>query len=157
IYSLGVMAYEMLTGKLPFKAETAWEWATQHMTQQPIPIETMAEGMRAPEGMRAAIRRALAKSPDERFQTVREVSAAFATAAAAASGRGGTAPLVAGAPARAKTEVGAPLDVAQAFGGPPAAPMGMQGPQPSYPGPIAAPGPMPAQGYTPVGGNVAFT
>src|SRR5579871_6362703 len=39
IYSLAVMGYEMLTGKLPFKADTAWEWATQHMTQNPIPIE----------------------------------------------------------------------------------------------------------------------
>ena len=58
------MAYEMLTGKLPFQANTAWEWATQHMTQPPIPIETMArEGMRAPAAMRGAIGSALAKSP----------------------------------------------------------------------------------------------
>src|SRR5579864_2887467 len=33
IYSLGVMAYEMVTSRLPFQANTAWEWATQHMTQ----------------------------------------------------------------------------------------------------------------------------
>src|SRR5579883_942388 len=100
IYSLGVMAYEMLTGKLPFKAETAWEWATQHMTQQPIPIESMAEGMRAPEPMRRAITRALAKSPDDRFQTVREFGEAFsgAVASSALGGgavRGGTSPLAA--------------------------------------------------------------
>ena len=42
IYSLGVMAYEMLTGRLPFDADTPWEWATQHMTAQPFPFETIA-------------------------------------------------------------------------------------------------------------------
>ena len=42
IYSLGVMAYEMLTGRLPFDADTPWEWATQHMTAQPLPFETIA-------------------------------------------------------------------------------------------------------------------
>src|ERR1700733_9221850 len=54
IYSLGVMTYEMLSGKLPFQADTAWEWATQHMTQPPIPMESLAEGLRAPEAMRGA-------------------------------------------------------------------------------------------------------
>src|SRR5439155_4743649 len=39
VYSLGVMAYEMLTSKLPFTANTAWEWATQHMTVPPIAME----------------------------------------------------------------------------------------------------------------------
>ena len=46
IYSLGVMAYEMLTGRLPFDADTPWEWATQHMTAQPFPFETMRVGRR---------------------------------------------------------------------------------------------------------------
>jgi serine/threonine-protein kinase len=146
IYSLGVMAYEMLSGRLPFRANTAFEWASQHMTQPPIPLESMAEGMRAPEGMRSAIRRALAKAPNERFQTMHEFGNAFASAIAAPG-----APSPGG---RARTEVGAPLDVGAAFGagagGAPAAPSGAQAPQ-GY-----APPAFGAQGYTPVGGNVAF-
>jgi serine/threonine protein kinase len=77
IYSLGVMAYEMLTGRLPFNAETVWEWATQHMTQAPIAIESLPEGTRVPAAMRTAVARALAKSPEDRFQTVRSLADAF--------------------------------------------------------------------------------
>ncbi len=142
IYSLAVMAYEMLSGKLPFKADTAWEWATQHMTQPPIPIESLPEASRATEAMRAALRKALAKSPDERFQTVREFIDAFSFTGPGVAP--GVAPAIASGPARQKTEVGTPLDVGAAFGAQaPMAPMG------------AMPG-APAQGYTPVGGNVAF-
>jgi serine/threonine-protein kinase len=141
IYSLAVMAYEMLSGKLPFKADTAWEWATQHMTQQPVPIESLPEGSRATEAMRASLRKALAKAPEARFQTVREFIDAFSGAVPISTAN--EAPTV-GAPARAKTEVGTPLDVGAAFGAPAAmAPAG------------AMPG-APVHGYTPVGGNVAF-
>ena len=138
IYSLGVMAYEMLTGKLPFKANTAFEWANQHMTQSPIPIESMAEGMRAPAGLRAAIQRALAKSPNDRFQTMAELAAAFA-------GKGVPAAVVlactsSSSGGRAKTEMGTPLDVAAAFGA-------------GAPTPGASPAVPP---YTPAGGNVSY-
>jgi serine/threonine-protein kinase len=152
IYSLAVMAYEMLTGRLPFRANTAWEWATQHMTQQPIPIETMAEGMRAPEPMRLAIRKGLAKAPDERFQSVKEFGDAFLAQGPASAGAVMGA---ASAPPRQRTEVGAPLDVGAAFGSSP----GLNAPgivTPAPMGGVAAAGGPPAQGYTPVGGNVAF-
>jgi tRNA A-37 threonylcarbamoyl transferase component Bud32 len=152
IYSLAVMAYEMLTGKLPFHANTAWEWATQHMTQQPIPMESLAEGMRAPEPMRAANRRARAKSPDDRFQTVKEFIEAFAGHARVPA-LAGAAPAAGGSPPRAKTEVGAPLDVAAAFG-PAPAPLGVAPGAPAAAPPMGGPG---AQSYTPAGGNVAFT
>jgi tRNA A-37 threonylcarbamoyl transferase component Bud32 len=135
IYSLGIVAYEMLTGKLPFKADTAWEWATQHMTQPPIPIESLAEGGRVPLAMRNAIARALAKAPADRFQTAQAFIAAFG--GKADTGPHAASPALAGG-LRQKTEIGTPLDVAAAFGG-------------SSPGT-----PVPHQGYTPAAGNLAY-
>jgi eukaryotic-like serine/threonine-protein kinase len=72
IYSLAVMSYEMLTGKLPFEADTPWQWATQHMTAQPIPFEVSAPAKNIPEGMRRAILKGLSKDRDHREASARE-------------------------------------------------------------------------------------
>jgi len=72
IYSLGVMSYEMLTGRLPFDADTPWAWATQHMTAQPFPFETVPLGSAVPPKMKAAVMRALSKDKAQRQQVVRE-------------------------------------------------------------------------------------
>src|SRR6188768_4139839 len=72
IYSLGVMTYEMLAGRLPFDADTPWQWATQHMSVQPIPFEVSAPAKNIPEGMRKAILRALSKNREDREPTARE-------------------------------------------------------------------------------------
>lgn len=77
IYALGIMTYEMLVGKYPFEANTAWEWASKHMTEPPRPIETQPLGPGVPERMRNAITRALAKNKDERFSTVKAFFEAF--------------------------------------------------------------------------------
>ncbi|MBK6461070.1 MAG: protein kinase [Myxococcales bacterium] len=98
IYALGVMAYEMLTGELPFSANTAWEWATQHMRMAPKPIE----GEVVPRPMRKAIERALSKAPDARFPTVAAFIEAFA--------------------AERTTDPGAPLALASVLPVAPAAP-----------------------------------
>jgi tRNA A-37 threonylcarbamoyl transferase component Bud32 len=132
IYALGVMTYEMLVGKYPFEANTAWEWASKHMTEAPRPIETQALGAHVPERMRHAITRALAKSKDERFSTVKEFYEAFSgtglpnqtavmSQAAHAASHAAADPHGAGAPGggRAKTEMGAPV----MDGGPPAGAM----------------------------------
>src|SRR3954467_13359909 len=72
IYSLGVMTYEMLTGRLPFDADTPWAWATAHMTAQPFPFEMVPMSGPVPPKMKAAVMRALSKDKTQRQQTVRD-------------------------------------------------------------------------------------
>jgi serine/threonine-protein kinase len=72
IYSLGVMSYEMLTGKLPFEADTPWQWATQHMTAQPTPFEVSAPAKSIPHGMRDAIMKSLNKDREKRQASARD-------------------------------------------------------------------------------------
>jgi serine/threonine-protein kinase len=72
IYSLGVMTYEMLTGRLPFDADTPWAWATQHMTAQPFPFETVPIAGSVPPKMKAAVMRALSKDKTQRQQSCKE-------------------------------------------------------------------------------------
>ena len=77
IYSLAVMAYEMLTGVLPFDAKTAFEWATLHMTAAPKAIEATPNGAALPESMRGAIMRSLAKNKEQRFASITDFLARF--------------------------------------------------------------------------------
>ena len=72
IYSLAVVTYEMLTGRLPFEADTPWAWATQHLTAQPFPFEVTAVGANVPPKMRAAILRGLEKDRNKRQTSVKQ-------------------------------------------------------------------------------------
>ena len=68
IYALGVMTYEMLVGKYPFEANTAWEWASKHMTEAPRPIETQALGQHVPSN---DARRHQARAREEQGRSLR--------------------------------------------------------------------------------------
>jgi tRNA A-37 threonylcarbamoyl transferase component Bud32 len=131
IYALGVMAYEMLTGRLPWQANTAWEWASKHMTEAPTPLDQQPLGPHVPPNQRAAIERALAKNKDERFGSVKEFYEAFSAKGHVAA----AAP--AAAMGRAKTEIGAPMPMMAPT--PPGA-MPTPAPFPSVPGYGPAPG-----------------
>jgi eukaryotic-like serine/threonine-protein kinase len=66
VYSLGIMAYEMLTGQLPFQADTAWQWATHHMTSPPRSFDETPAGGRIPDALRRTVLKALSKEPGDR-------------------------------------------------------------------------------------------
>src|SRR5687768_16455282 len=72
IYSLGVVVYEMLTGRLPYEADTPWQWMTQHMSAQPFPFEASAMGANVPPKMKQAVMRALSKEPAQRPSSARD-------------------------------------------------------------------------------------
>jgi tRNA A-37 threonylcarbamoyl transferase component Bud32 len=72
IYSLAILTYEMLTGQLPFDADTPWQWMTQHMSAQPAPFESLQKAANVPPKMRNAVLRALAKDAGHRPQSARE-------------------------------------------------------------------------------------
>jgi serine/threonine-protein kinase len=133
IYSLGIMAYEMLTNELPFTATSSWEWAALHMTAVPKPIETTSCGAALPESARRAIRRALAKAKEHRFSSAQEFFDSFCGVSGTphdrptfeltptAIDRSATAPLAAhgapGALARAQPSTIAPLGADVLLGG----------------------------------------
>jgi serine/threonine-protein kinase len=64
-YSLGAVAYELLTGKVPFASDSAIGLMYHHVHTAPEPIQTHRPDI--PEGMAAAIMRMLAKDPVERW------------------------------------------------------------------------------------------
>ncbi len=76
IYSLGVLAYQMLTGELPFNGDSVQAVLGQHL-MTPVP-EARALRPEVPARFSAAVRRAMAKRPAERFQRVEEFIEALA-------------------------------------------------------------------------------
>ncbi len=77
IYSLAVILYEALTGKLPFEAKTPMEYIQKHVVEAPIPINERVEGKTFPEALWRALSRAMAKSPDARYQSAIEFAQAL--------------------------------------------------------------------------------
>jgi serine/threonine protein kinase len=65
VYSLGIMAYEMITGRLPFDGETTAEILMKHLTA-PVDLKPL------PEALQPVIARALEKDPKQRTAKVRE-------------------------------------------------------------------------------------
>lgn len=77
IYSLGVIFYELLTGKLPFEAKHSIEYIQLHVTAQPAPLSQRVPGLTFSPALDAAVARALAKDPDQRYPSAMAFAAAL--------------------------------------------------------------------------------
>ena len=83
LFSAGVILYQLLTGEKPFTGSVT---TIMHkvLQEQPLPPSTL--NVQVPRGFDAVVQKALAKRPDERFQTGREFAAAIKEAAATTAG-----------------------------------------------------------------------
>jgi len=69
VYALGVMLFEMLSGRLPFTGESLLELGNAHATREPPDLRALAPEV--PEPLAQVVRQALEKDPERRFSTVR--------------------------------------------------------------------------------------
>jgi serine/threonine protein kinase len=75
IYALGVMLFELLTGKLPFTARETAQWMWKHVNEAPPPVPF--------EAFDPIIKKCMAKMPSERYASVAELRSDLAKAAGA--------------------------------------------------------------------------
>jgi serine/threonine protein kinase len=77
IYSLGVILYEMLTGKVPFTADSFMGILTKHMFEEPRPPSQMRPDLNIAAEVDAVVLRAMCKDRDKRYGSMSEFAAAI--------------------------------------------------------------------------------
>jgi beta-lactam-binding protein with PASTA domain len=78
IYSIGVMLYEMLAGRLPFEGDSAVAVALKHLSEQPPPISQWRPDVHP--ALEAVVMAALAKDPAQRWQSAQDLAAGLEAA-----------------------------------------------------------------------------
>lgn len=81
LYALGVLFYHMATGRLPYEADTPLAVILKHVNE-PVPVPTILASD-IPEPIQAVIIKAMAKDPDERYQSARDLATDLKAAAEA--------------------------------------------------------------------------
>ena len=77
VYSIAVILYEVLTGKLPFDAKNAMDFIQLHVMGKPIPLSERVPGKTFPPLLDQIMDRALAKRAEDRFSSAAELAAAL--------------------------------------------------------------------------------
>lgn len=75
LFSMGIVLYQMLTGSRPFRADSLVALAVKIAKEEPTPIDKLRAEV--PASLRRVVERCLAKSPEQRFQSGRELSEAL--------------------------------------------------------------------------------
>jgi serine/threonine-protein kinase len=75
VYALGVILYEMASGKVPFDADNFMGILTQHMYKAPVPIRALVPEVDVSPGLDAIVLKCLSKKPESRYSTMEELVA----------------------------------------------------------------------------------
>lgn len=124
LYAVGVVLYEMLTGRMPFQGDTEYAVMQAQVQQMPMPPRVFAE---IPVAVETCVMRALAKQPADRFQTATEFNGMLQSAVRL----GASVPSGSGSFAR-------PADETREFKSDPALQIPSPGSRPPAPPPSAA-------------------
>ncbi|MEU9457498.1 MULTISPECIES: protein kinase domain-containing protein [unclassified Streptomyces] len=154
LYSVGIMLFQLLTGRIPFDADSPLAIAYAHVQEEPVAPSTINRSITP--AMDALVARALKKNPNERFPSAAAMQDEIARVLAA-SGSTGAPVIVAGggAPANSGSGVGSAVfpPVDQSGGMPQSVQTPYQpgpyqsGAQPGPYAPTPAPTPAPSYGY----------
>ncbi|MCS6851268.1 MAG: serine/threonine protein kinase [Gemmataceae bacterium] len=82
LYSVGVMLYELLTGQLPFDRPSTMDIMLAHATEPPPPFAAVGAGDWVPPAVEAVVMSLLAKHPDQRPQSARDLAERYEAALA---------------------------------------------------------------------------
>ncbi|WP_406838077.1 protein kinase domain-containing protein [Streptomyces sp. AHU1] len=147
LYSVGIMLFQLVTGRLPFEADSPLAIAYAHVQEEPVAASSVNRSL--PPAVDALIARALKKNPNERFpsaETMRDECLRVAQSFQAVAPN-----IVPGAPTPSGSGVGSavfpPVDQGTPAPGPVQTPY--------QPGPYGTPTPAPAYGYPQQGGYQA--
>ena len=110
LYSLALVFYRMLTGKLPFEAATVQETLVKRLTDEPITLAVSRPDLRFPPGLQPVFDTALSRTPVDRYQTVVKFAADVAAVTGVGRGHSSVVPQTrggrgGGADAEAKTQL----------------------------------------------------
>jgi serine/threonine protein kinase len=75
IYAIGVVMYELLTGRPPFLADTPVALLLKHIAEQPRPFRVLRPDIAVSPEIEAIVMKSLAKAPDDRYSSVEQLSA----------------------------------------------------------------------------------
>jgi len=83
LYSVGVILYQMLSGRRPFEADSDLDVMVMQLNAQPKPLRDVAPDAAIPPGLDQLVLRLLARQPAQRFQSARELRQELARVAPA--------------------------------------------------------------------------
>ncbi|WP_328582757.1 protein kinase domain-containing protein [Streptomyces sp. NBC_00370] len=140
LYSVGIMLFQLLTGRLPFDADSPLAIAYAHVQEEPVPPSSINRTVTP--AMDALVARALKKNPNERFPSA-EAMRDECMRVLPSGHQTGAPVIIQGAPTNSGAGVASAVfpPVDQSLQAPP--PQSLQTPYPQQPGPYGAPTPQP--------------